>query len=412
MPTAHIFTRFPERAAPLRKTLADSGYRVEILRPGQSGSRTADVEYDLDSMPEYASAGPVSSAEPAAPLPVSTPVVSPPAPQRKDPGPSRFTLLKDRLAGSSRALQEKIAQERAARAERDRQRLAAQIEQHRLREIELAEKRRIAETIAIERRKREAEEAAARQEAQRAAAERAREQAAARQAELQRQNELRRLEQEKLQAEAGRRAQLAADHRARLEAERRADPQPIVPRESFRPAIDFARVRQDAAKKWNLFRERATKTFSDWRELSPRERFTNTRDYAWRQVIPAAAGLAAAFIFGWALAAGNVQHAANKSTSATSSSTPVVAAPIAPVAAVAVAPVHAAPSSTKPSAVKRKATVAKGKYPVSRSRRHKSDEELANENDEEVIVVHHRLKRGSQLAATKKDGVKTISDME
>src|SRR4051812_28792879 len=77
MPTAHIITRFPERAAPLRKTLADSGYRVEVLQPGQSGSRPPDLEYDLDAMPEYHSdrmmPAPLDRSPIAEKIPVSEP---------------------------------------------------------------------------------------------------------------------------------------------------------------------------------------------------------------------------------------------------------------------------------------------------------------------------------------------------
>ena len=54
MPTARIITRFPDRAASLRKTLTISGYRVQIVSPEQKVSGWADIEYDLDAMPEYA----------------------------------------------------------------------------------------------------------------------------------------------------------------------------------------------------------------------------------------------------------------------------------------------------------------------------------------------------------------------
>src|SRR3954466_9015340 len=77
MPTAHIITRFPERAASLRKTLADSGYRVEVLQPGQSGSRTADLEYDLDAMPEYQSGPMMSAPLDRSPLAAEIPVSEP-----------------------------------------------------------------------------------------------------------------------------------------------------------------------------------------------------------------------------------------------------------------------------------------------------------------------------------------------
>src|SRR5262245_719322 len=54
MPTARIVTRSPERARSLRKTLRDSGYHVEVLSPEEALHGTADLEYDLDEMPEYA----------------------------------------------------------------------------------------------------------------------------------------------------------------------------------------------------------------------------------------------------------------------------------------------------------------------------------------------------------------------
>ncbi len=54
MPIARIVTRFPERAAALRKTLLDSGYRVEMLRPEDAVRGEADIQYDIDDMPEYA----------------------------------------------------------------------------------------------------------------------------------------------------------------------------------------------------------------------------------------------------------------------------------------------------------------------------------------------------------------------
>jgi hypothetical protein len=59
MPLARIFTDVPDRARDLRQALLASGYTVEVSSPAVQQSGPADLEIDLDRMPDLPNGAPV-----------------------------------------------------------------------------------------------------------------------------------------------------------------------------------------------------------------------------------------------------------------------------------------------------------------------------------------------------------------
>jgi hypothetical protein len=421
MPTARIVTRSPERARSLRKTLLDSGYHVEVLSPEEALHGTADLEYDLDEMPEYTGqpqaqpeevqperefifapqwralkahfgrperpAGHHAEPKPIEPS-VSYARLETKVDERPDQtlnekfvdAPAKGPSLVERLHAMRAPWAEKLSQARQG-MEQKRYQLAQQ----------MAERRAAAEDA---RRVREAE-LAAKREADRVAAERARAEAvlrlqeqkardAQRLAEVQAQMEIRRKEEEAARAAAQERARIEADKLARLEAERlRAE---VVAREATPPVDSPAAV-----------------------PVERRRGYSDTRAYALRQYAPAAAGVALAFFLGWAIAVGG----ARKTTAANPSEDVQPSTPAAAPAAV-IAPV----ASKKPSAAApHKATMAKQKRTVNRFRHPAEEPEVVWKNEDnggdDVIVIHHYPGKSNLARSGKKNGgVKTISDLE
>ncbi len=310
-------------------------------------------------------------------------------------------------------LAEKLGTARAG-LDRKRQELAQQMaerrataeEARRLRETELTKKRE-ADRRAAER---AGAEAAIRlqkeQEAQKA-------REAQRLAEVQAQIAQRRQQEEAARTAAWQRAQaeaerqrLEAEQRTRLKAERiRAA---AIARETApEPAITPAPA--DRRRSLGEIVGAAFQNLGDWRETYASTHFANTRVYALRQYAPAAAGIALAFFLGWAIAVGG----ARKTTASNPPVKTEQAASAAVPAAVVVPPVNA----TKSSALPQKATATKPKAQVRRFRRPSQDAEVVWKNgdhggDDDVTVIHHYPGKGNLARSGKKNGVKTISDLE
>jgi hypothetical protein len=209
--------------------------------------------------------------------------------------------------------------------------------------------------------------------------------------------------QQRAQAEAER-DRLAAEQHARLEAERaraaaiarEAAPASVVPPASFDRRRSLADILSSA------FRD-----LRDWRDTSVSTRFADTRSYAFRQYAPVAAGVALAFFLGWAIAVGGARKTAASNPPVKAEQTTSAAVP----AAVVVPPVK----TSKPSAVPQKATATKPKAQVRRFRRPSKDDEVVWKNGDgadDVTVIHHYPGKGSLARSGKKNGVKTISDLE
>jgi hypothetical protein len=161
--------------------------------------------------------------------------------------------------------------------------------------------------------------------------------------------------------------------------------------------------RRSLADRWDELTFRIYQRIREWRELSPNTDFPSTRDYAWRQAVPAAAGLAIAFALGWVLALANSRNQAPLHARPASVSAPAPAnVQPAVTATPAATPVRSA--RAKPSPAVRKST--------SKVSRRRTREVEAEEPD--VVIVRHPPKRQHQLVAraNQKNGVKTISDME
>jgi len=431
MPIARIVTRFPERAASLRKTLHDSGYHVEVVRPDEPQHRPADIEYNIDDVPEYADAiePPIEREFIFAPqwralmarFRTEKKAPEQPAPNAVDPSVSYARLEENNQESTASApkgpsLVERIHAMRAPLAEklnRTRQefdkkrrhlaeRRAAQEEARRLREAEIAKKRE-ADRVAADRARAESAVRLEKEQQERQALE------AQRLAQVQAQMEIRRQQEEQARAAAYQHAQAEAERRrrdseqrARLEAERlRAaaiarDATPETP-------SPVAERRRSLGQTLS----HAFQSFRDWRENYASTHFADTRAYAFRQYVPAAAGVLLAFFLGWAIAMGGARKTAASTPTADS------AAPAAVPAAVVAAPVK----PSKPSAVPQKATASKSKAPVRRFRRPSQDDEVVwkdadSGEDDEVTVIHHYPGKSSLARSGKKNGVKTISDLE
>jgi hypothetical protein len=435
MPIARIVTRFPERAASLRKTLHDSGYHVEVVRPDEPQHRPADIEYNIDDLPGYADAveQPVEREFIFAPhwralmarFRTEKKAPEQPAPNSVDPSVSYARLeennqksitsvpkgpsLVERMHAMRAPLAERLNQARSdfdhkrqRLAQQMAERRAAQEEARRLREAELAKKRE-ADRLAADRARAEATVRLEKEQQERQAHE------ARRAAEIQAQLELRRRQDEEDRVIAQQRAQAEAE-RQRREAEQRAR----LDAERLRAAA-IAREAAPQTPAPNVERRRglgqtlsdAFQSFRDWRETYASTHFSDTRAYAFRQYVPAAAGILLAFFLGWAIAVGGARK--------TAASTPTAdtAAPTAVPAAVVAAPVK----PSKPSAVPQTATASKSKAPVRRFRRPSQDDEVVWKNagdseDDEVTVIHHYPGKSSLARSGKKNGVKTISDLE
>jgi len=427
MPIARIVTRFPERAASLRKTLHDSGYHVEVVRPDEPQHRPADIEYNIDDVPEYADAiePPVEREFIFAPqwralmarFRTEKKAPEQPAPNAVDPSVSYARLeennqestasapkgpsLVERIHAMHAPLGEKLEQARY-NFDQKRQRLAQHLAERRAAQEE-ARRLREADRLAADRARAEAAVRLEKEHEDRLTRE------AQRAAQLQAQMELRRQEEEKARAAAYQRAQAEAE-RQRREAEQRAR----LDAERLRAAA-IAREAAPQTPAPNVERRRglgqtlsdAFQSFRDWRETYASTHFSDTRAYAFRQYVPAAAGILLAFFLGWAIAVGGARK--------TAASTPTAdtAAPAAVPAAVVAAPVKPA----KPSAVPQKTTASKSKAPVRRFRRPSQDDEVVwknagNSEDDEVTVIHHYPGKSSLARSGKKNGVKTISDLE
>lgn len=429
MPIARIVTRFPERAASLRKTLLDSGYHVEVVRPEDARNKAADIQYDIDEMPEYASPldapaerefifapqwralkarfGKIAGAdvERNAPKMVAPSVsysrLEPVLDEKVADQPDKRPTLLDRMQAMRAPLTEKwdrarqeIGQKRLQLAQEMTERRAAAEESRRIREAELGRKRE-ADRIAAERVR--AEQALRMQEQQARDAERL--------AQVQAQMERRR-QQEQERAEAER---LEAEKRARLEAERQRAAAIARETASAPEAAPIPIVSAPGERRRTL-REIVGAAFQDlrdWRGTLSSTHFTNTHAYALRQYAPAAAGIALAFFLGWAIAIGGARRTAAHPSTGTHPSAP----------AVVPAAVIAAPAVKKPSAVPQKATATKPKTPGRRFRGPSEDDEVVWKNDDhgsddDVTIIHHYPGKSSIAHSGKKNGVKTISDLE
>ena len=439
MPIARIVTRFPERAASLRKTLLDSGYRVEVLRPEESLHGEADIQYDIDDMPEYAgqSDGPTERefifapqwralvarfgktekpADQSATKPIEPAVSYARLESELDKkfvdqpaqGPSlleRVQALRGPLSERLDRARQQFDQKRQQLTQQRAARRAAAEETRRLRELELA-KTSEADRLAAERAR--AEAAVRLQEEQQA--QQARE--AERLAEVQAQMELRRKQEDEARAAAMQRAQAEAE-RARIEAEQNArlEAERIRAAAVAREAAPEAVVVPPADRRRSLgeILSSALHDLRDWRDRYASTHFADTRSYAFRQYAPAAAGIALAFFLGWAIAVGGARK--------TAASNPSVNADQAATAAVPAAVVAPPVKSSKSSAVPRRATATKPKAQVRRFRHQAQDDEVVWKNgdgaDNDVTVIHHYPGK-SNLARSgkKKNGVKTISDLE
>lgn len=431
MPIARIVTRFPERAASLRKTLLDSGYRVEVLRPEDATPGEADIQYDIDDMPEYAGQPEASGEREFILAPQWRALMArfgktetqadQPAPNTIEPsvsyarleseldkkfvdqpaqGPSlakRVKALREPLSAKLNSARQGFAQKRRQVAQQVAERRAAADESRRVREAELAKKRE-ADRIAAERAR---AEAAVRMQKEREA-QQARE--ADRLAKVQAQMAMRRKEEEQTRLAAQQRAQAEAEQRARLEAERvraaaiarDAAPEPVVA-----PPADRRRSLGEILSS-------ALHDLRDWRDTYASTHFTDTRSYAFRQYAPVAAGVALAFFLGWAIAVGGVRK--------TAASNPPVQPQQATSPAVPAAVIAAPVKASKPSAAAQKATAAKPKAQVRRFRRPSQDDEVVWKNgdggDDDVTVIHHYPGKSSLARSGKKNGIKTISDLE
>ena len=437
MPIARIVTRFPERAAALRKTLLDSGYRVEVLRPEEALRDEADIQYDIDDMPEYTGQtdAPAEREFIFAPQwralmarfgkPEKLP--DQPAPKPIDPAvsyarleseldkkfvdqPTQGPSLADRMQALRAPLSEKLHSvrqgfddKRQHLAQQMAERRAAADESRRVREAKLVKKRE-ADSIAAERAR---AEAAVRMQKEREARQ-ARE--AQRLAEVQ--MALRRKEEEQARVFAQQRAQaeaerdrLAAEQHARLEAER-VRAAAIVHETAPQATPLSAPVERRHGLKQIL--GAAFQDLGDWRAPYASTHFANTRVYAFRQYAPAAAGIALAFFLGWAIAVGGARK--------TAASNPTVKAEQTTSAAVPAAIVAAPGAVSKPSAVLPNTTATKPKAQVRRFRRPSQDDEVVWKNgdgaDDDVTVIHHYPGKSNLARSGKKNGVKTISDLE
>ena len=438
MPTARIVTRFPERAASLRKTLLDSGYHVDVVRPEDAQRGAADLEYDIDEMPEY-TGQPDTPAErefifapqwralkarfgkPDTRVPENAAPTPPRVVEKIEPSvsyarlekgldekfvdqPARGPSLLERMQAIRTSLVEKwssarqeIGQKRQRLAQQMAERRAAAEESRRIREAEAAMKRE-ADRVAAERARAE--------EALRLQQQKARD--AQRLAEVQAQMELRRKEQEQAFIAAQERLRAEAEQRARLEAERvRAESVASETASQHQEPASIAGSTIERRRSLGDILRSASRDLRDWRGTLSSTHFANTRSYALRQYAPAAAGIALAFFLGWAIAVGGARRTdANPHRDVQKAS--------GPAAAVAAAPV----TTKKPSAVPQKARAAKQKPQVRRFRRPSQDDEVVWKNrddgaDDEVTVIHHYPGKSSIAHSGKnKNGVKTISDLE
>ena len=420
MPTARIITRFPDRAASLRKTLMDSGYKVQIVAPEQKVSGLADIEYDLDAMPEFTTqTSAVVAAVPPQPSPEEI---------AKELAAQREAETKER----ERRIYEANVRQRQQQAEAERKAVAAQEWEkaaRELREKQQREAERQAQIMAQmqEQRRVEAEmqqqaRLAAQREAQRLAAIRAEEKRKADEAAriASREAAARRRQQIDATIARAKESSAAAWARAsettfRLADQSKAWWQQNAP--AYRQRIGKAAGASAAwisqktrtfGQKWSTARPRVARSIRDWSKIAPAQSFSNTRDYAFRQAAPVAAAVAAVFVLGWALAVGNTERAQSREAD-------VIAPPAVAVSPVVTATPVAATAPMATSAA-RPATVRKpspAKSTIRRSRRlaPEADGSFAEDEGPEVVVVHHRPSP-QRPTVHEKEGLKVISDLE
>jgi hypothetical protein len=156
-------------------------------------------------------------------------------------------------------------------------------------------------------------------------------------------------------------------------------------------------------ERWDDFSLLAYNRMREWRELHANNDFPDTRDYAWRQALPVAAGVAIAFALGWGLAINSSRQSAplHAAPAPTSANVTAVAAPQPTPVPVSVR-TQKRPMRSKPSP-----RVLKSKSAVSRRQTRTS-----HSHQDDVVIVRHKPKRELIARSNPKNGVKTISDME
>lgn len=412
MPTARIITRFPDRAASLRKTLTISGYRVQIVSPEQKVSGWADIEYDLDAMPEYAE-GAVATPAPQ-PDQVSLQAEADARAAAAEKERERRLLeaeIKQRQAQAEARRREAAAQqwEKAARELRERQEREAERQAAIM--AELQEKRRVELEAQRQARMEAQRQAALRNEAKQKAIEE--ERVAARAATIQRRQRMR-SDLNRLRTvvatsihEAARHARLTLDSSLQHGAAWWRSHEPAMRERATRLRSTARKLSTEAASSLAAHgastRAYLIQSARDWRKLSPADRFTSTRDYAFRQAFPVAAAFAAVFMLGWALAAGNTERAQTHE-------------PALLPASSAVAPLSPTPVATRPVPVALRASVAAlpsaAKTTHRGSRRHaRPSVEDPFADDEEVVIIHHGG-NNERPTLRNQEGQKIISDLE
>lgn len=420
MPTARIITRFPDRAASLRKTLTDSGYKVQIVAPDQKVSGLADIEYDLDAMNEFApQASAVVSSVPPSPSPER--IAKELAAQREAEAKER-----ERIAYEAQVKQRQLKgeAERKAVAAQEWEKAARELREKRQREAERQAQimAQMQEQRRVEAERQQQARIESQREAQRLAAIRAEEKHKADEAAriASRAAVERRRQQINATIARAKESSSAAWTRASETTFRFADQgktwwQQNAPEYRHRIATSartavawITRQRQSAGEKWSAARPHIAQSLRDWSKIAPAQSFSNTRDYAFRQAAPVAAAVAAVFVLGWALAVGNSERAQSREA--------VMVAPssLAVTPAVTATPVAATLPIETPAA--RPAIVQKpspAKSTVRRSRRlaPQTHESSAQDDEPEVVIVHHR--RSAQRPTVRdKEGLKVISDLE
>jgi hypothetical protein len=211
--------------------------------------------------------------------------------------------------------------------------------------------------------------------------------------------ERRHLEQEEALARARAVAGLEAHRGTEKPA---AEPEPFAVEDQVeKPLIPFPQRRRSLRSRLDEFTSRVYERVREWRELSPNSEFVNTREYAWRQAVPAAAGLAIAFVLGWAMAL------ASSGNEKTLRASPAPVATIPPTAAQTAAAGTPVAQPVRAKRAKPSPLVRKSNAKVSRRHSRKIEPQEAD-----VVIVRHPPHRQLIARANQKNGVKTISDME
>jgi hypothetical protein len=145
-------------------------------------------------------------------------------------------------------------------------------------------------------------------------------------------------------------------------------------------------------------------TIQYWHTIERSDSFSNTRQYARRQAIPAAIGVALAFVLGWVTAISGSKMRANN---------PPATQRTLPPSAVS-APVPSKPlarKAQKPSPV-RTAHANTHKSTGKRLVQRKSQEDEEAFDDEQEVIVRHHYPGKATVAKNSKGVKKIISDIE